>query len=255
MNKIKEVTEEEIIQAFDEGWNHESKKKCPSDSNFCATENDISGAKAVATIIRTREVEPLKAELERLKNQTKDIRYSYSSTQETDCAGCGKHKHTPLRNDEMGGYVCLTCIDKELERLQRVESQLQLSGCTMSDEELINGFHQKGSELSERRGTSYTQDVADALRWLIAQLRKPLEWLPMSEAKSGELSIVLFPDGKSGDMTRCAPDYQSAVGWLPASILPPLPEPTAEDKAFEEIKAQFPDITREAFNAIRKAQS
>jgi len=43
---------------------------------------------------------------------------TYSSTQATRCAGCGGFKHTPLRNDEMGGYVCLTCIDKELIRLQ-----------------------------------------------------------------------------------------------------------------------------------------
>lgn len=42
---------------------------------------------------------------------------TYSSTQATKCAGCGQHKHTPLRIDAMGGYVCLTCIDKELERL------------------------------------------------------------------------------------------------------------------------------------------
>ncbi|MDI4633331.1 hypothetical protein J7U46_09755 [Pelomonas sp. V22] len=39
---------------------------------------------------------------------------TYSSTQATKCAGCGKHKHTPLRIDAMGGYVCLTCIDKKL---------------------------------------------------------------------------------------------------------------------------------------------
>lgn len=41
---------------------------------------------------------------------------TYSSTQATNCAGCGKYKHTPLRMDWMGGYVCLTCIDDELER-------------------------------------------------------------------------------------------------------------------------------------------
>lgn len=40
---------------------------------------------------------------------------TYSSTQATNCAKCGEHKHTPLRIDWMGGYVCLTCIDKELE--------------------------------------------------------------------------------------------------------------------------------------------
>lgn len=39
---------------------------------------------------------------------------TYSSTQATNCASCGKHKHTPLRIDAMGGYVCLTCIDTKL---------------------------------------------------------------------------------------------------------------------------------------------
>jgi len=43
--------------------------------------------------------------------------YTYSSTQATNCAGCGKHKHTPLRVDKMGGYVCLTCIDKKLSEV------------------------------------------------------------------------------------------------------------------------------------------
>ncbi|WP_248313168.1 hypothetical protein [Bosea sp. F3-2] len=40
--------------------------------------------------------------------------FTYSSTQATACAACGEHKHTPLSRDEMGGYVCLTCIDKRL---------------------------------------------------------------------------------------------------------------------------------------------
>lgn len=42
--------------------------------------------------------------------------YAYASKQATMCAGCGEHKHTPLRVDWMGGYVCLTCIDKEIEK-------------------------------------------------------------------------------------------------------------------------------------------
>lgn len=37
--------------------------------------------------------------------------------QATRCAGCGEKKHTPLRVDGMGGYVCLTCIDKRLHEL------------------------------------------------------------------------------------------------------------------------------------------
>lgn len=40
--------------------------------------------------------------------------YTYASTQATNCAGCLEYKHTPLRIDAMGGYVCLTCIDKKL---------------------------------------------------------------------------------------------------------------------------------------------
>lgn len=46
-----------------------------------------------------------------------DKRYTYASTQATNCAVCGEHKHTPLRIDRMGGYVCLTCIDRELESI------------------------------------------------------------------------------------------------------------------------------------------
>ena len=42
---------------------------------------------------------------------------TYTSTQSTNCASCGEHKHTPPRIDAMGGYVCLTCIDKKLGAL------------------------------------------------------------------------------------------------------------------------------------------
>lgn len=57
--------------------------------------------------------------------QPKQENFTYSSTQSTNCAGCGKHKHTPLRVDAMGGYVCLTCIDSELDRLLIEESARQ----------------------------------------------------------------------------------------------------------------------------------
>lgn len=45
------------------------------------------------------------------------VPYTYASTQATKCAGCGEYKHTPLRIDAMGGYVCLTCIDQKLGTL------------------------------------------------------------------------------------------------------------------------------------------
>ncbi|AAQ54940.1 hypothetical protein Bcep22_gp05 [Burkholderia phage Bcep22] len=48
--------------------------------------------------------------------------FTYATKQATACAACGEHKHTPLRIDWMGGYVCLTCIDRELEsRAPRTE--------------------------------------------------------------------------------------------------------------------------------------
>lgn len=53
---------------------------------------------------------------------------TYFSSQSTGCAGCGILKHTPLRVDAMGGYVCLTCIDKELDRLLIEESAREAEG-------------------------------------------------------------------------------------------------------------------------------
>lgn len=50
-----------------------------------------------------------------------DSRYTYCTTQATECAGCGVRKHTPLRVDWMGGYVCLTCIDNQLDELHSAE--------------------------------------------------------------------------------------------------------------------------------------
>ena len=47
--------------------------------------------------------------------------FTYSSKQATNCAGCGLRKHTPLRVDDMGGYVCLTCIDNRLGELLGAE--------------------------------------------------------------------------------------------------------------------------------------
>lgn len=73
-----------------------------------------------------RERMRLEAEIDKLNAVARlrgnDSDYTYASKQATRCATCGTHKHTPLRNDEMGGYVCLTCIDKELIRLQSIES-------------------------------------------------------------------------------------------------------------------------------------
>lgn len=63
------------------------------------------------------EIQELRENVAELKKELRS-RWTYASTQATNCAGCGEHKHTPLRVDWMGGYVCLTCIDEKLEALR-----------------------------------------------------------------------------------------------------------------------------------------
>ncbi len=80
--------------------------------------------------------------------------------QKATCAACKQHKATPLRRDEMGGYVCLTCVETELdnygtqlnakldelaatrEQLEKLEKGLRdISdwGCTVADYDIFNG--------------------------------------------------------------------------------------------------------------------
>ena len=65
-------------------------------------------AKRLIALVHKHAAHPPRAPL------TDEHPYTYTSTQATNCAGCGEYKHTPLRIDAMGGYVCLTCIDKKL---------------------------------------------------------------------------------------------------------------------------------------------
>src|SRR6185312_9866945 len=66
---------------------------------------------------------------------------TYSSTQATNCAVCGEHKHTPLRIDWMGGYVCLTCIDKQLESREQQ---------ALTDEQIIDEFERRAMSLRDK---------------------------------------------------------------------------------------------------------
>ncbi|MFU5074596.1 hypothetical protein ACM70V_14935 [Pseudomonas aeruginosa] len=68
------------------------------------------------------EIQELREKVTELKKELRS-RWTYASTQATNCAGCGAHKHTPLRVDWMGGYVCLTCIDEKLEELHGAQVQ------------------------------------------------------------------------------------------------------------------------------------
>jgi hypothetical protein len=63
------------------------------------------------------DIYPTKAEAPASGQDDPAVPYTYASTQATKCADCGEYKHTPLRIDAMGGYVCLTCIDKKLGSL------------------------------------------------------------------------------------------------------------------------------------------
>jgi hypothetical protein len=76
--------------------------------------------------------------------------FTYSSTQATQCAVCGERKHTPLRVDGMGGYVCLTCIDARLEELLDATTQ-QPAGSTGEGAEPVapNALRELAAQTSE----------------------------------------------------------------------------------------------------------
>jgi len=101
------VCEPDIFRAgYAAGRDSEIAKR---DARMAELEKELQ---AGATAVENCEL--FRAELAAIKAQ-EPVSYTYASKQETQCAGCGIRKHTPLRVDEMGGYVCLTCIDKKLE--------------------------------------------------------------------------------------------------------------------------------------------
>jgi hypothetical protein len=89
-----------------------SEQTSAGSSGCAASCKGASGGQASEKIFSTRDGADQKA-----SPATGGSDYTYASTQATSCARCGQHKHTPLRVDKMDGYVCLTCIDVELERL------------------------------------------------------------------------------------------------------------------------------------------
>ncbi|HFH4186274.1 TPA: hypothetical protein ACGJ4G_002277 [Pseudomonas aeruginosa] len=92
------------------------------------------------------EIQELRENVAKLKKELRS-RWTYASTQSTNCAGCGEHKHTPLRVDWMGGYVCLTCIDEKLEELHGAQVQHGLP-----DDDTILQIFADNAEHSERGG-------------------------------------------------------------------------------------------------------
>ncbi len=98
--------------------------------------------------------------------------YAYASKQATTCAGCGKHKHTPLRVDAMGGHVCLTCIDHKLGALlgefgyplAQQSAQVYLDGLDRALGETIDQrdrYHEVADELATRIATITGVDIGE----------------------------------------------------------------------------------------------
>lgn len=122
-----------------------------------APPNDAVTAMVDAAMVEMKNIHPplRRSECERLIRAAFGVQ-TYASTQATNCAVCGQHKHTPLRVDKMGGYVCLTCIDKELDRLLEppepsvqgpAELWLQLHG-DCSDAELSAPVDYTGNDVT-----------------------------------------------------------------------------------------------------------
>lgn len=68
-----------------------------------------------AKLFRKSVAESAKPQSRSEYRRTEIQREAEKPEQHTKCAVCGEYKNTPLRRDEMGGYVCLSCIDKRLD--------------------------------------------------------------------------------------------------------------------------------------------
>ncbi|MCS6516932.1 hypothetical protein [Burkholderia thailandensis] len=120
--------------------------------------DDNDGLNAIERVVRAAQVLRLEVDLYRAQaDAPAEARepHTYASTQATNCAGCGEHKHTPLRIDWMGGYVCLTCIDREL--ISRVPAAAGETSLTVGEQQMISRaadsleFHGLKTEATELR--------------------------------------------------------------------------------------------------------
>ncbi|KSQ07349.1 hypothetical protein [Pseudomonas aeruginosa] len=111
------------------------------------------------------EIQELRENVAELKKELRS-RWTYASTQATNCAGCGEHKHTPLRVDWMGGYVCLTCIDEKLEALRArvvVVPERKLLNAGVPGLNRNSGWNACLDELARLNGKTVSE-------WLLRQL-------------------------------------------------------------------------------------
>jgi len=121
-----------------------------------------SGTHQAKAALADARIAELEAEVAQLRERPADS-ITYSSTQETECASCGERKHTPLRRDEMGGYVCLTCIDKQLD--------IQGAKRAKDDESLWNFWNDKAREQAKT-----ITELRERLAFLNAHTNLELTW-------------------------------------------------------------------------------
>lgn len=127
------------------------------------TIRNLAGAKpGEATVDAVRRMDLRRGELEQA-----------AGGQATNCAVCGEHRYTPLRRDDMGGYVCLTCIDKQLNWSREDRESLTKETATLRAEIQILAEQRDALRVelaeSEEWGCQYRDEVA-ALRARVKDL-------------------------------------------------------------------------------------
>ncbi|HHK4727595.1 hypothetical protein ISF09_05660 [Pseudomonas aeruginosa] len=137
------------------------------------------------------EIQELRENVAEMKKELRS-RWTYASTQATNCAGCGEHKHTPLRVDWMGGYVCLTCIDEKLEALR---ARVVVVPERKSGQSTIPGLHMN-------RGWNA---CLDELARLNGKVVSEADIFASVQAVRDRYPVVVFPsDGASVDCKSAA---------------------------------------------------
>lgn len=116
-----------------------------------------------------------------LRGKIPDVPHTYASSQSTNCAGCGKHKHTPLRVDPMGGYVCLTCIDQRLEGLLAEESARECEKDWEGCQEVAD-LPAVSEALAAFSHDSTGDNGVEVVRAVVAALGTPVSALPAMNA-------------------------------------------------------------------------
>lgn len=147
--------------------------------------------------------------------------FTYSSKQATSCAGCGIRKHTPLRVDEMGGYVRLTCIDNRLGELLEAErhygepvARIEIgadrnAAMTITDNKWLRSLKDRGAHhIVSLYAAPVASAKAEAVRWERMSKMDGGTWWPCANKAEAD------------DAVKC--------GWAVRPLFAEQPAPVAE---------------------------